>query len=85
MLQAAGRTLKSFPEVDSVLRKAGRAASASDPAPLSMLETIVTLRPREQWRARATWYSAWAPELVEAGIAPHDSAIAFRERTWWRR
>ena len=65
LLQAAGRTLKRFPEVDNVLGKAGRAASASDPAPLSMLETVVTLRPREQWRARATWYSAWAPEWLK--------------------
>jgi copper/silver efflux system protein len=61
LLQAAGRILKSFPEVDRVLGKAGRAGTATDPAPLSMLETIVTLRPRERWRARATWYSAWAP------------------------
>src|SRR4029079_2786247 len=46
---------------DRVLGKAGRADTPTDPAPLSMLETVVTLRPREQWRPVRTWYSAWAP------------------------
>jgi Cu(I)/Ag(I) efflux system membrane protein CusA/SilA len=42
--------LKSFPEVESVLGKAGRATTATDPAPLSMFETLVVLKPRQQWR-----------------------------------
>jgi Cu(I)/Ag(I) efflux system membrane protein CusA/SilA len=42
--------LKSFPEVESVLGKAGRASTATDPAPLSMLETLVVLKPHDQWR-----------------------------------
>ena len=50
-LQATDLVLKQFPEVDHVLGKAGRAETATDPAPLSMLETLITLKPRSQWRA----------------------------------
>ena len=46
------RILMRFPEVDHVLGKAGRADTATDPAPLSMLETIVVLKPQAQWRKR---------------------------------
>jgi Cu(I)/Ag(I) efflux system membrane protein CusA/SilA len=49
LLQTTDRILKGFPEVESVLGKAGRASTATDPAPLSMLETLVVLKPREQW------------------------------------
>ena len=49
LLQTTDRILKSFPEVESVLGKAGRASTATDPAPLSMFETLVVLKPREQW------------------------------------
>jgi Cu(I)/Ag(I) efflux system membrane protein CusA/SilA len=61
LLQATDRALKQFPEVDRVLGKAGRADTPTDPAPLSMLETVITLRPRAEWRAVPRWYSAWAP------------------------
>jgi Cu(I)/Ag(I) efflux system membrane protein CusA/SilA len=61
LLQATDRMLKTFPEVDRVLGKAGRADTATDPAPLSMLETLITLKPASQWRTVPTWYSAWAP------------------------
>ena len=50
LLRGTDQILKSFPEVESVLGKAGRASTATDPAPLSMLETLVVLKPREQWR-----------------------------------
>jgi copper/silver efflux system protein len=50
LLRSTDRILKSFPEVESVLGKAGRATTATDPAPLSMLETLIVLKPREQWR-----------------------------------
>ena len=50
LLRSTDQILKSFPEVDSVLGKAGRASTATDPAPLSMLETLVVLKPRDQWR-----------------------------------
>ena len=61
LLQVTDRLLKQFPEVDRVLGKAGRAETATDPAPLSMLETVITLKPKSQWRRVPTWYSSWAP------------------------
>ncbi len=61
LLQATDRILKRFPEVDKVLGKAGRAETATDPAPLSMLETVVVLKPRSEWRHVDTWYSSWSP------------------------
>ena len=65
ILQSTDLILKQFPEVDRVLGKAGRADSATDPAPLSMLETLITLRDRSQWRRVDTWYSSWAPEWAK--------------------
>ncbi|EFI53377.1 MULTISPECIES: efflux RND transporter permease subunit [Afipia] len=50
LLQVQDRIIKSFPEVDSVYGKAGRAATATDPAPTEMFETIINLKPKEQWR-----------------------------------
>jgi Cu(I)/Ag(I) efflux system membrane protein CusA/SilA len=61
LLQATDRIIKQFPEVDRVLGKTGRADTPTDPAPLSMLETVITLRPRSEWRRVDTWYSSWAP------------------------
>ena len=61
LLRITDGILARFPEVDRVLGKAGRAETATDPAPLSMLETIVILKPRVQWRRISTWYSSWAP------------------------
>jgi len=65
LLQATDRAITRFPEVDRVLGKAGRAETATDPAPLSMLETVITLKPRDQWRKVPTWYSSWAPEWIK--------------------
>ena len=65
LLQATDRTIKAFPEVSRVLGKAGRADTATDPAPLSMLETVITLKPRSEWRKVPTWYSGWAPEWAQ--------------------
>ena len=62
LLQVTDRIIKQFPEVDRVLGKAGRAETPTDPAPLSMLETVITLRPKSEWRRTETWYSSWAPE-----------------------
>ncbi len=62
LLQTTDLVLKQFPEVDQVLGKAGRAETATDPAPLPMLETLITLKPRSQWRRVSTWYSQWAPD-----------------------
>ncbi len=49
ILQQTDRIIKSFPEVKSVFGKAGRANTATDPAPLSMLETTIRLKPKDQW------------------------------------
>ena len=54
VLQVTDRIIKSFPEVDRVLGKAGRAETSTDPAPVSMLETLITLKPKSQWRPHLT-------------------------------
>ena len=54
ILQRTDRLIKTVPEVASVFGKAGRAESATDPAPLTMLETIVQFKPESQWRAGMT-------------------------------
>ena len=55
ILQIQDRLLRQIPEVDTVFGKAGQAETATDPAPLSMFETVVTLKPPTQWRAGMTW------------------------------
>ena len=50
VLQTQNKIIKSFPEVASVFGKAGRAGTATDPAPIEMFETVINLKPREQWR-----------------------------------
>jgi Cu(I)/Ag(I) efflux system membrane protein CusA/SilA len=54
LLQQTDRLIKTVPEVASVFGKAGRAESATDPAPLEMFETTIQFKPREQWRAGMT-------------------------------
>ncbi|HEU4385969.1 MAG TPA: CusA/CzcA family heavy metal efflux RND transporter [Anaeromyxobacteraceae bacterium] len=73
LLQVSDRVIRQFPEVDRVLGKAGRADSSTDPAPLSMLETVITLKPRDQWRRVPTWYSGWAPEWLKPLFRPFTS------------
>src|SRR5260370_21894138 len=53
-LQVQDRLLKQFPEVERVFGKAGRAETPTDPAPLSMFETVVTLQPESEWRKGMT-------------------------------
>jgi Cu(I)/Ag(I) efflux system membrane protein CusA/SilA len=59
LLQTQDRILAQFPEVQRVLGKAGRAESATDPAPLSMMETVVQLKPKSQWRHKEVFYDNW--------------------------
>jgi len=66
VLQVTDRIISQFPEVDRVLGKAGRAETSTDPAPLSMLETVITLKPKSEWRRVETWYSSWAPEWLRS-------------------
>ncbi|MCB0220161.1 MAG: efflux RND transporter permease subunit, partial [Chrysiogenetes bacterium] len=54
-MQRMNRVLKDIPEVDHVFGKAGRSRTATDPAPLSMIETVITLRPQSQWRKGLSW------------------------------
>jgi Cu(I)/Ag(I) efflux system membrane protein CusA/SilA len=68
LLQTSDRVIKSFPEVASVFGKAGRAATATDPAPVEMFETIINLKPEDQWRAGVT---------VDMLIAEMDKALQF--------
>lgn len=55
LTQKTNQVLKSFPEVETVFGKAGRADTATDPAPLAMIETIVQFKPQEQWREGMTY------------------------------
>ncbi len=54
LLQQTDRIIRTFPEVEKVFGKIGRAETATDPAPLSMLETTITLKPEEEWRPGMT-------------------------------
>ena len=55
LTQKTNKIIKSFPEVQTVFGKAGRADTATDPAPLAMIETIITFKPEEQWRLGMTY------------------------------
>ncbi|MES2012363.1 MAG: efflux RND transporter permease subunit [Pseudomonadota bacterium] len=54
IMQTQDKIIKSFPEVASVFGKAGRANTATDPAPLEMFETVINLKPESEWRAGMT-------------------------------
>jgi Cu(I)/Ag(I) efflux system membrane protein CusA/SilA len=60
------RAIADFKEVSTVFGKVGRADSATDPAPMSMAETTIRLRPRSEWpeQPRSRWYSGWAPSFL---------------------
>lgn len=57
VLTLQDKILKTFPEVDTVFGKAGRAETSTDTAPLSMVETTITLKPKSEWRKLERWYS----------------------------
>jgi Cu(I)/Ag(I) efflux system membrane protein CusA/SilA len=61
LLQVQDKIIERFPEVERVFGKAGRVESATDPAPYSMMETVVVLRPHMDWPKRERWYSERAP------------------------
>ncbi len=62
LLQQTDRIIAQFPEVERVFGKVGRAETATDPAPLSMLETTIMLKPESEWRTvpKLRFYSAWS-------------------------
>jgi Cu(I)/Ag(I) efflux system membrane protein CusA/SilA len=68
LLQTQDKILKTFPEVASVFGKAGRAMTATDPAPLEMFETVINLRPQSEWRPGMT---------MDKLIAEMDTAMQF--------
>jgi Cu(I)/Ag(I) efflux system membrane protein CusA/SilA len=68
LLQTQNKIIKSFPEVASVYGKAGRAATATDPAPIEMFETIINLKPKAEWRLGLT---------TDALVAELDRALQF--------
>ncbi len=68
LLQTQNKIIKSFPEVASVYGKAGRAQTATDPAPLEMFETVINLKPQEEWRSGMT---------TDKLIAEMDKALQF--------
>ena len=56
VMQKQDMLIKSFPEVDTVVGKLGRAETATDPAPVEMFETVVALKPKEEWRKKKIGY-----------------------------
>ena len=70
ILQVQDRLIRTVPEVERVFGKAGRADTATDPAPFSMMETVIVLKPEEQWREQPRWFSSWAPGFLKAILRP---------------
>ncbi|HQH28888.1 MAG TPA: efflux RND transporter permease subunit, partial [Oligoflexia bacterium] len=64
LMQSMDQVLRGVPEVERVFGKSGRAESSTDPAPFSMMETTIMLKPRAEWRTKARFYSEW-PEIVQ--------------------
>jgi Cu(I)/Ag(I) efflux system membrane protein CusA/SilA len=69
-LQIQDKILRTFPEVERVFGKAGRANTSTDPAPFTMMETTVVLKPESEWREKPRWYSSWAPEFLKGILRP---------------
>jgi Cu(I)/Ag(I) efflux system membrane protein CusA/SilA len=76
VLQMMDARLRQFPEVARVFGKMGRAESPTDPAPIGMVESVVTLKPRDQWRKDLTW---------DGLIGEMDQALSFpgMPNVWW--
>ena len=68
LVQLQNKIIKSFPEVHSVIGKAGRAITATDPAPVEMFETVINLKPESEWRPGMT---------MEKLTAEMDKALQF--------
>ncbi len=70
LLQTQDAILRQVPEVERVFGKAGRADTSTDPAPLSMAETTIILKPESQWRHKERWYSNWLPSFLQPVVRP---------------
>ena len=77
LLQTQDAIIKTLPEVERVFGKAGRAETSTDPAPFSMMETTIVLKPESQWRKVDRWYS-WMPEFLQVPFKP-----IWRDRITW--
>jgi Cu(I)/Ag(I) efflux system membrane protein CusA/SilA len=83
-VQLQDRVFRGFPEVAAVFGKAGRAETATDPAPLTMVETTVRLKPREEWRLvpRERWWTSWTPGFLAPALRrvwPDRTRITWEE------
>ncbi|MGB0865091.1 MAG: efflux RND transporter permease subunit [Granulosicoccaceae bacterium] len=87
LVQQTNKMIKEVPEVEQVFGKAGRADSATDPAPLSMIETWIKLKPREQWRPGVDRQhivneldaKVQVPGLVNSWLMPISARLAMLE------
>ncbi len=77
LLQTMDKIIKTVPEVQRVFGKAGRAETSTDPAPFSMMETTIVLKPESQWRKVRRWYS-WMPAGFQVPLRP-----IWRDRITW--
>ena len=83
LLQQTDKLIRTVPEVETVFGKVGRAETATDPAPLTMIETFIQLKPQEQWREGVTTESLKAefdklvkfPGLTNAWVMPIKTRI----------
>ncbi|MCX5696923.1 MAG: CusA/CzcA family heavy metal efflux RND transporter [Candidatus Omnitrophica bacterium] len=69
LLQTMDKIIKTVPEVERVFGKAGRAETSTDPAPFSMMETTIVLKPESEWRKVHRWYSRM-PNFLQAPLRP---------------
>ena len=84
VLHTQDKIISQFPEVERVFGKIGRARTPTDPAPLSMVETTVTLKPEEEWRTvrKERWWSAWAPGFLRSALDrfwPEERPISWND------
>jgi copper/silver efflux system protein len=79
ILQHQDQMIRAFPEVERVFGKAGRAETSTDPAPFSMMETTVMLKPPPEWRFKKQWYSNWAPDWLKKHVL---SRVAPEHISW---
>mgnify|MGYP001368149724 FL=1 len=85
LLQQTDKIIRMFPEVERVFGKIGRAETATDPAPLSMIETTITLKQQDDWPRRkivSRWYSGWMPHWLTTPfrwIWPEHRAVTMDE------
>lgn len=83
-IQIQDKIIRQFPEVQTVFGKIGKAETSTDPAPLSMVENTITLKPEDEWPKipQKRWYSTWMPEFIKnilRPIWPEERAMSWGE------